>query len=345
MTDWKTPNARLVLPASQEHSERWHEIRQSGFTGTDAAALMGVNNYATPRDVFLAKTGRLEEAEPDNRGVLEFGNRMEPTLTALFEDETGVKTRNVGTLRNTEHEFLLANPDRLTGDGGILEIKTTAHNGETAEQWRGNEVPGHAYIQLQHYLLVTGRKHGWFVVGFRNNFINYNELTDRDWGNTWFVSHALRDTKVVGPIEANPDVQADILRKIHAMRAAINADDTALIEWPDDFDPDKRWITTTPDTSTVARFGTETFVQHWHDLKAEEKQIKTKLAKLERNFKAQLAGTETLTNNQGETLVTYKTTTSRRFDQAGFRAAHPDLYAEHQKQTISRRMTVKRMTK
>ena len=345
MTDWKTPNARLVLPASQEHSEKWHEIRQSGFTGTDSAALMGVNYSTSPRDVFLAKTGRLESTGSDSRGVLEFGHRMEPTLTALFEDETGLKTRNVGTLQNTQHEFLLANPDRLTADGGILEIKTTAHNGGPAEQWRNNEVPGHAYIQLQHYLMVTGRTHGWFVVGFRNNFINYNEVTDRDWGNTWFVSHALRDTKVVGPIEANPEVQADILHKIESMREAIKEDDTVLIEWPGDYDPDKRWTTTTPDTTTVARFGTETFVQRWHDLKAEEKQIKAELVKLERNFKAQLAGTETLTNTNGETLVTYKTSTSRRFDQTGFKTAHPDLHAEFQKQTTSRRMTVKRMTK
>ena len=49
------------------------------------------------------------------------------------------------------------NLDRLTGDGGSLEVKTTHFM--KRDLWEGGEVPARVFVQVQHQLAVSGLPH------------------------------------------------------------------------------------------------------------------------------------------------------------------------------------------
>ena len=100
-------------------------------------------------------------------------------LAERFEAETGIKTRRVGTLRSTEHPHMIANIDRLTGDGGALEIKSTDWFTDAGKEWTGGEIPAHPWWQMQHCLAVSGRSHGWFAALVGRRFVIAGPI-DRD---------------------------------------------------------------------------------------------------------------------------------------------------------------------
>lgn len=159
--NYRVPNATLILPADASRDD-WLKTRRTGLGGSDIAEITGASSFRTPFEVWLDKTSDTEPVE-EQRDIFWFGNEVEPLLAARFTEDTGIATRNVGTYQSKEHPFLLANPDRFTADGGVLEIKTTGGYTDKAKEWRAGEIPDNAYVQVQVYLAVTGRSHGWFI--------------------------------------------------------------------------------------------------------------------------------------------------------------------------------------
>lgn len=339
MPDWKVPNATLELSAKQEHSPEWHALRNTGYSGTDAATLLGQNNYETVRELFDRKAG-VEQEPATETGIMRFGSRMEPTLATLLEEEHDIKTRNAGTYRSKSNPLLLANVDRLTSDGGIVEFKTAGHRSENAQKWESGVVPGHAYVQLQHYMLVMGRNLGRFTVGIRNDRIDYDSVTDKDYRNDWFISAALLRELHFGPIEPDLAVQQRILDAVAAMDRAVKANDPSMIVWPESSAADDVWPVTEAGTSIQAAFGTVDLVKRRNEVDGAIKELTKEKKTIDEGLKTQLAGHETLTDGERE-LATYKTVTSNRFDQKAFGVDHADLAAEYTRPSESRRLTVK----
>lgn len=339
--DWKIPDATLALPAKQEHTQAWHDLRATGYTGTDAATLLGVNKFETPRDLFDKKVGLAADSVQET-GIMRFGTYMEPTLAALLEDETDLKTRNAGTYQNKQNPLLLANVDRLTADGGIAEFKTAGMRTESARMWQDGTVPGHAYVQAQHYALVMGRAPVRFVVGIRNDRLDYDGVPKRAYNDSWFIEAALLDTLIVGPIEPDGAVQARILEAVEAMDRAVKANDPSLIVWPESSAADDVWPVTEAGTKIQAKFGTTDLVKRRNEVDAKIKELTSEKKVIDEGLKTQLAGNETLID--GDTvLATYKTVTSNRFDQKSATAEDPEFVTRHTLPSESRRLTVKKV--
>lgn len=339
--DWKIPDATLALTAKQEHSQAWHDLRATGYTGTDAATLLGVSNFETPRDLFDKKVGL--HAEPATEtGIMRFGTYMEPTLAALLEDETDLKTRNAGTYQNRANPLLLANVDRLTADGGIVEFKTAGHRSENGRKWQDGTIPGHAYVQAQHYALVMGRSPVRFVVGIRNDRLDYDGVPKRAYNDSWFIEAALLDTIVVGPVEPDEGVQQRILDAVAAMDAAVKANDPSMILWPESSAADDVYPVTEAGTKIQAAFGTVDLVKRRNEVDAKIKELATEKKTIDEGLKKQLAGNETLIDGDA-VLATYKTVTSNRFDQKSAAADDPEFVAKHTLPSESRRLTVKKI--
>lgn len=339
--DWKIPDATLALPAKQEHSQAWHDLRATGYTGTDAATLLGVNKFETPRDLFDKKVGL--NAEPvSETGIMRFGTYMEPTLAALLEDETDLKTRNAGTYQNKQNPLLLANVDRLTADGGIVEFKTAGHRSENGRKWQDGTIPGHAYIQAQHYALVMGRAPVRFVVGIRNDRLDYDGVPQSAYRHDYFIQAALLDTIVVGPVAPDEAVQQRILDAVAAMDRAVKANDPSLIVWPESSAADDVYPVTEAGTKIQAAFGTVDLVKRRNEVDSKIKELTTEKKTIDEGLKKQLAGNETLIDGDVE-LATYKTVTSNRFDQKSAAADDPEFVAKHTLPSESRRLTVKKV--
>lgn len=154
IADWRVPDARRVLSADAQRHE-WLAARRQGIGGSDVPAIMEVSPYAGPLTIWRDKTGRFtEEPDPDDP-ALWFGHHLEPVVTQRFTLETNLTTRPGGLFRNNRTPWMLATPDRLTSDGGGLEIKTTSLR--SAGQWENGAIPDAAELQAHWYMAVTGR--------------------------------------------------------------------------------------------------------------------------------------------------------------------------------------------
>ena len=159
---WSAPDARLELPITAT-PEQWQEFRTTGIGGSDAPILTGNATYKTPYELWLEKTGQVDPKPLDGDHIW-FGHKIEPVLADWFEEQTGIKTRQCGSYRSKTQHFMLANPDRLTADGGILEIKSTESFAPNGKLYAAGEIPAAHYDQVQQYMWVTGRLHAHIVV-------------------------------------------------------------------------------------------------------------------------------------------------------------------------------------
>lgn len=155
------------IPKTRMTIEEWRESRKRGIGSSDCAAVLGLDNYRTPLDVYLDKIGEAPDQEENLK--MRFGLEAEPIVARMFEQKTGLTVRNDFKIRiHPVYPFLIANLDRtvISNNGrgvGILEIKTTS---EAYQKTWEDEVPIGYYLQIQHQMMVTGYEYGYFAILF-----------------------------------------------------------------------------------------------------------------------------------------------------------------------------------
>ena len=160
-----------------DSTDSWLNARH-GIGGSDASAVLGLNPYKTNIGLYLEKTGQRMAPDISDKDYVKYGHDAEPLLRSLFAlDHPEYKVEYFGDnmIRNEKHPWAHASLDgELTdqdGRKGILEIKTTnILQSMQREKWR-DQIPDNYYIQVLHYLLVTG----WDFVVLRAHLRS-------DWG-------------------------------------------------------------------------------------------------------------------------------------------------------------------
>lgn len=175
---WASPDAHLLLRADAPRDE-WLRYRRAGIGSSDASAVVGVNQWTSPYEVWAEKRGLLPE-EPDN-DAMELGRLFEPLIADRWSRKRGITIRRAGLMGSRERPWQLASVDRLAECGGIVEIKTL--NFRVAEEWDDGQTPDHAEVQVQHQMAVTGRDHA-HVVGLQD-------------GRTWIERTVARDENLI----------------------------------------------------------------------------------------------------------------------------------------------------
>lgn len=143
--------------------EAWLSGRMNGIGGSDASAVVGLNPYKTNIDLFEEKTGRKIPEDISNKPYVIYGKKAEEYIRELFRldyPEYQVEHHEFRILQSLSNPFMQASLDgELTdqrGRRGILEIKTTnILQSMQYEKWK-DRIPDNYYIQVLHYLLVTG---------------------------------------------------------------------------------------------------------------------------------------------------------------------------------------------
>ncbi|WP_018694331.1 YqaJ viral recombinase family nuclease [Algicola sagamiensis] len=137
----------------------WHFERSLGIGGSDVGAILGVNKYKTPYQVWLEKTGRAEPEDLSDNERVHFGNVLEDTVAQEYSRRTGCKVqRRNKPFIHAEMPWLRANLDRVVvGEKKVLECKTAgafamADWGEAGT----DEVPESYLLQVTHYMYVLG---------------------------------------------------------------------------------------------------------------------------------------------------------------------------------------------
>ena len=141
----------------------WLNGRINGIGGSDASAVVGQNPYKTNIELFEEKTGRRRAEDISEKPYVIYGKKAEEYIRELFKldyPQYEVKHYEFRILQSIEYPFMQASLDGelldQEGRRGILEIKTTniLHSMQR-EKWN-DRIPQNYYIQVLHYLLVTG---------------------------------------------------------------------------------------------------------------------------------------------------------------------------------------------
>ena len=157
-------NAKRLINTKQLDYQAWLEVRKQGIGSSDAAAACGLNPYMSMLELWMIKTGRVQqniEDESSGHAPLYWGKQLEPLVAEYYSMHTNNKVRRVNAVLqhpDPDKAFMLANLDyAVVGneDVQILECKTAGEYG--AKLWRDG-VPLYVLCQVQHQLAVTGKQ-------------------------------------------------------------------------------------------------------------------------------------------------------------------------------------------
>lgn len=146
--------------------EQWLEERRKGIGGSDVAAIAGLSRYKSAVQVWLEKTGQVNDDETASESAF-WGTVLEDVVAQEFANRTGLKIqRRNAILQHPDYSFMLANLDRIIlgkeHGNGVLEVKTASEYFK--DDWTEDQVPDAYMLQLQHYLAVTGFTYGYLAV-------------------------------------------------------------------------------------------------------------------------------------------------------------------------------------
>lgn len=148
---------REVVELEGLSREDWLTARRAGIGSSDAAAILGLDKWRGPLDVFTDKV--VPEDERSSSLLMRLGLHMEDGIARAYAEETGsTVTKPTHMYANDDHPWMLANVDRFTdsaGELGVVEIKM-AHR---YEDWEDGAPQGYE-IQVTHQLGVTGLPYG-----------------------------------------------------------------------------------------------------------------------------------------------------------------------------------------
>lgn len=133
--------------------EKWLEVRRTGIGGSDAAAIVGLNDYSSPWAVWADKRGLLPE-KPDSE-AMRIGRDLEEYVAKRFTEASGLKVMKSNFMwANEDYPWALANIDRsivMSGRVG-LECKTTS--AWNVKHYKGGNFPDRFYCQCVHYMAI-----------------------------------------------------------------------------------------------------------------------------------------------------------------------------------------------
>ena len=297
--------------------EEWKAARMKGIGGSDAAAAIGVSRWKSPLQLYLEKSGEIEQPEAGEAAY--WGNVLEAVVADEFTKRTGKKVQRVNRiLIHPENQFMIANIDRrVVGENAILECKTTgAWNGK---EWEGDEIPSEYIIQVMHYLAVTGAEKAYFAVLIGGNRFGGKEIERDEELIEMMIAKESEfwrcvQTETPPPIsESKAELHGDIMNRLYP-----NASAGASIELPPTYS----------DT-----------LEQLVDVKTRIKELEVSQDYLENQIKDAMKDAERA--RVGRFSVSWKNVTTRRFDNKLFEKTNPELYTQYTKESQSRRFTVK----
>lgn len=150
----------------------WLAFRAKGVGGSDMSTILGLNQWATPYDLWLEKTGRRAPEDISGKWAIVKGNALEIELRRRFRDlhpELVVVDGTGISIASDAHPCMHASLDGWLYDPesdsfGVLEIKT-ANASRGRMDWHDENgelrIPDYYMAQVTHYLAVTGFEWGY----------------------------------------------------------------------------------------------------------------------------------------------------------------------------------------
>lgn len=298
----------ITKKATATHEE-WKALRHKYIGGSDAAAVVGLNDWVSPYALWAEKTGRL----PGFEGNLatEVGTYLEEFVAQKFAQETGKKVRRSNlSWFNDKYPWAIANIDReIVGEDAGLEIKTTSEL--NLSKFKGGEYPANYYCQIMHYMAVTGKQKWYLAVLIGNREFKWFTI-ERDEDEINALMDAERTFKMYVDNDTPPIADG-----------ASSTASTLSALYPDSID------------TTIGIGFYEKDLDNYFRLKDQMKNLTQVIDGIENRLKAHLGE---CARGEGEKYkVSWKTQYRSTFDSKKFIADHPEMdVSQYFKKSASR---------
>ena len=281
--------------------DEWLERRRTSIGGSDAAAIMGLNDWSSPYSVWADKTGRLPET-PDNEAMRQ-GRDLEEYVAQRWCEETGKRVRRVNAiLLNPIYPFAHANADRfVVGEDAGLECKTTSVL--NLKKFKNGEYPTSYYVQCIHYMAVTGVKR-WYLAVLVLNKGFYLYTIERDEAEIAALMAQEKDfwrhvTKNTPPPVDGAEATTEAIKTIYFQSTG----------------------------GTVDLFGRNALLDEYHEQKSIRDAADGRMEKIKQTIMLDLGDNDT--GFCGSYKVTWRSQDRRTFDAKRFAANNPHIDIEN----------------
>lgn len=292
--------------------EQWLELRKKGIGGSDSAAIVGLDRYRSPFDVYADKLG-LKPEIPDNEAMRQ-GRDLEQYVAERFMEATGKKVRRRNAmLQHPEYSFMIADIDRwVIGENAGLECKTTSVLNRA--KFSHGEFPPRYYVQCMHYMAVTGAERWYLAVLVLNKAFHVFTI-ERDEAEIQALIAAEKDfwenhvMKQIPPAPDGSESTSEIIKQLF---------------------PEAR------QREEIALFGYESKIQQYLELDAKVKEFEQERDKLKQELQLAMADAE-IGRAQGY-VVEWKNQVRQTLDTKKLKSDHAEIYEKYLKPAQTVRM-------
>ena len=303
---------KLTKQYFEQHSDEWKAFRNQYIGGSDAAAIVGMNDFSSPYSVWAEKTGKVPGFEGNMSTKV--GTFLEDFVAKLFEEETGKRVqRDNATITNSDYPWACANIDRqVIGEDAGLEIKTTGEF--NLKKFKNGEFPENYYAQCVHYLAVTGKQRWYLAVLIGNKDFKVFTI-ERDEAEIKALMDAEEEFWTY--VETNSPPPADghfktteTIKKVYGSSVPV----------------------------TVELFGMDDMLKRREVLKAQVKELSAEIDSIENQVKVAMGEAEAA--SCGKYKVTWKPVTRHNFDKDRYEATFGKISDDFYEATTSRTLRI-----
>lgn len=150
-------NRETITPKDEKD---WLELRTKDITSTDVSALFGISPYLTHFELWHRKKSNVAVDFKTNERV-SWGTRLQNAIAVGISVDYNLDTEPMIDYMRIPDLRIGSSFDYFIGDNGILEVKNVdslAYKDGWLVQGDTVEAPPHIELQVQHQLLVSGRK-------------------------------------------------------------------------------------------------------------------------------------------------------------------------------------------
>lgn len=295
----------------------WLKGRQRGIGGSDVGAILGVNKWKTPFEVYLEKTEEITEVKETSEAAY-WGTELEELVAKEFSKRTGKKVRRDSRhLVHPKYPFMVANIDRrVVGENAILECKTA--NQFLAKEWKDDEIPASYILQCQHYMSVTGAEKCYIACLIGGQRFIYKEIP--------------RDNELIEMIIAAEKEfwEEHVMKRIPPALDGSSAAEKYLKE---------KYSNPVQYSEINLKSEYKEMIDEYLQLKENMKALETRLKEIENNIKNELADNEK--GYVGNYEVNWMPVKVSRVDSKALKEKYPDIYKKVCKESSYRKFGIK----
>lgn len=308
--------------------------RKGIIGGSQVGAILGLDGYVKPYDVYAAYMGITPPPDPQTQWNFDLGHIMEEPIAKMFTKRTGISLVEVPqALYDRRHPYLVLHPDRAFAeetDG--MRFAVECKNSSSHSHWPEPVEMDNPFPWLDVDVLYDGsslpgqyRAQCLWYTAFGYDGVFLSRYTDTRLYIYYVPSNvryekALRDAAISWreDVESGWTPPASSTRSLGAIYA-----------------------TAAEDSSMDATLSMEELCRSIGDKEDEKADTELELESLRAELMAGMKDVETLRGHDGKVLATWKGERRTTFDAARFRKDHPELYRRYVTTTCTRVLRVR----